>query len=303
MLRPEFFMQINSAIKSTVDLLRPHSDSAELDAQVLLAHILDKSRPWIIAHPETPLTALEADSLRDALSKLTMGTPLPYSLGHWEFFARDFIVTPDVLIPRPETELLVERALAWLKESPQRRLAADVGTGSGCIAISLAASLTDLQVLATDISPAALEVAKRNALQHNVADQINFLECDLLPPSSTFDLRPSTLNPSSFTFHLSSLNLLCANLPYIPTKTMRGLPIYGREPTLALDGGHDGLALIRRLLSLAPQWLAPRALILLETESSLGPQTVALAREYFPQAEINLHKDLAGHERLVEIQT
>lgn len=284
-------MKINSALKSTADLLHVHSDSPELDAQVLLAHILDKPRPWLIAHPETPLTALEADSLQVALAQLTDGTPLPYILGHWEFFARDFILTPDVLIPRPETELLVERSLTWMKESPDRRLAADVGTGSGCIAVCLAASLTDLQVLATDISPAALAVAKRNALHHHVTDRINFLECDLLPPSSTFDFRPSTFN------------LICANLPYIPTETMLSLPIYGREPTLALDGGHDGLVLIRRLLTLAPTWLAPQALILLETESSLGQETVALAREFFPNEKIILHKDLAGHERLVEIQT
>ena len=120
-------MQINFALASIQNILHPHSDSPDLDAQVLLAHILDKPRTWLIAHPETRLTAPEADSLHQALCKLTSGTSLPYILGHWEFFGRDFFVTPDVLIPRPETELLVERALAWLKESPQRRLAADAG--------------------------------------------------------------------------------------------------------------------------------------------------------------------------------
>jgi len=284
-------MNVLPAIESTVDRLRAHTDSPELDAQVLLARILDKPRTWLIAHPETPLTALEADSLQLALTKLTTGTPLPYVLGHWEFFGREFIVTPDVLIPRPETELLVERALAWLEESPARRTAIDVGTGSGCIAVSLAASLSDLHLLATDISSAALEVAKRNAANAQVESQINFLECDLLPPPSARNFQPSTFN------------LICANLPYVPTETMYSLPIYGREPTLALDGGKDGLVLIRRLLSVATKWLAPQALILLETESSMGHQTVALAREYFPAAEINLYNDLAGHERIVEIQT
>lgn len=265
------------------------SDWPELDAQLIIADALDKPRTWILAHPETLLTAPQLDSVKQAVSRLEAGTPLPYILGHWEFFGLDFDITPDVLIPRPETELLVEGAITWLQSSPEKKTVADIGTGSGCIAVSLAVHVPELKVAATDISPKALAIAHRNARKFHVEHQIEFAECDLLP-SSSINLRSS------------SFDLICANLPYIPTKTLRGLSIYGREPTLALDGGADGLGLVRRLLGLAPKWLAPGGRMLLEIEATLGTSALSLAYDVFSEAEIHLHQDLTGRDRLLEIQ-
>jgi len=260
-----------------------------LDAQVLLAHVLQKPRTWILAHPETPLTTTQLGSVEQAFLRLKNGEPLPYVIGHWEFFGLNFEVTKDVLIPRPETELLVEHALAWLQSTPGTRSVADIGTGSGCIAVALAVHVPDLQVMATDISAKALAVAHLNARKFHVEHQMEFVECDLLPSSSA-GLRSSRFD------------LICANLPYIPTGTLHTLPVYGREPALALDGGADGLDLIRRLLTLAPKWLAPGGQMLLELEATLGPSALSLACDSFSQAEIHLHQDLTGRDRLLEIR-
>lgn len=266
------------------------SDTSALDASVLIARIVDKPRAWVMAHPELILTAAQQKQLEESLARLESGEPLPYVLGRWEFFGMEFDVTPDVLIPRPETELLVEKAIAWLQGSKVRRTVADVGTGSGIIAVSIAAHVPDARILATDISLRALVVAKRNALKFNVANRINFLGCDILPP------RPASF-PTEERF-----DLLCANLPYIPTETLRSLQVYGREPALALDGGADGLDLFRKLMRVAPDWMAPNSLILLEIESTLGIQALNMAYDMFSQAEIHLHKDLTGRDRLLEIR-
>jgi len=243
-----------------------------------------------MAYPELSLNAEQQIQLDKSLIRLEKGEPFPYIIGHWEFFGLDFEVTPDVLIPRPETELLVEKAIIWLQESPVRRTIADIGTGSGAIAVSLAVNIPDADILATDISSKALQVAKRNAKKLDVGDRIEFIECDLLPDKSTF-----------INNHLP-FDLICANLPYIPTKTLSHLPVFGREPTIALDGGADGLDFFRRLLNIAPDWLAPNALILLEIEATLGSQVLELAHEIFPNTKIHLHQDLTGRDRLLEIQ-
>jgi len=266
------------------------SDTPNLDASVLLAHIVNMPRTWVMAHPELTLTPEQQRQLGESLARLENGESFPYVLGHWEFFGLDLDVTPDVLIPRPETELLVEKAIVWLQASSTRRTVADVGTGSGAIAVSLAVNVPHVHILATDISPKAVQVAQRNAEKNAVSNRINFVECDLLPPRSLG------------AFQESKINVLCANLPYIPTKTLHTLPIYGREPTLALDGGENGLEVISNLLHIAPLWLAPDGLMLLEIEATRGSQTVNLVQDLFPQAKIQLHQDLTGRDRLIEIQ-
>jgi len=281
-------MKIQDLLASAARRLEARSETPQLDAQVLLARITGKNRAWVAAHPEFEL---DESQVEPALKKLEAGVPLPYVLGKWEFFGLEFDLTPDVLIPRPETELLVEKALAWLHPSTSLRTAtsprvADIGAGSGAIAVSIAKHSPQARILATDISPAALEVAKCNAEKHGVGTQIEFVECDLLP----------TLNIERLTF-----NVLCSNPPYIPTATLRGLPIFGREPTLALDGGADGLNIYRRIFQLAPRWLAPQGVMLLEIESTLGEAVTQLARESFPAAEVQLLRDLAGRDRLIQI--
>jgi len=273
---------------------RLKNDSTQLDTQIILAHVLKQPRAWLLAHLDTHLTAPQIESATQAFEKFQAGTPLPYILGHWEFFGLEFEITEDVLIPRPETELLVEKAIAWLQASSTNHpehtpSVADIGTGSGAIAISIATQVPEARILATDISPAALRVAKHNAEKFNVQHQIEFVECDLLPSSS-------------FPPHPSSFDLICANPPYIPTHTLRLLPIFGREPTIALDGGADGLDAYRRLFEIAPSWLAPQGIMLLETEATLGVKALSLAYDSFSNVSIHLHQDLAGHDRLLEIQ-
>ena len=263
---------------------------SERDAQVLLAHVIGRPRSWLLGHLDAPLTQPQLDSAQQAFARLEAGEPLPYILGHWEFYGLDFNVTPDVLIPRPETELLVEKAIRWLTANPKRRSVADIGTGSGVIAVTIAMHIPDANILATDLSPAALQVAKSNAQKFNVQDRIEFAECDLLPPQSQIVNRKS------------QMDLLCANLPYIPTQTLSELPIFGREPALALDGGQDGLDLYRRLFSITPKWLTPRGMLLLEIEATQGVQALNLACDAFGDASISLHQDLAHFDRLLEIR-
>ena len=282
---------MTSLLSDTADRLVKVSDTAFLDASVLLAHILEKPRTWVLAHPDLALTEEQQKHLQDSLARLENGEAFPYVLAHWEFFGLDFDITPDVLIPRPETELLVEKAIAWLQISPVRRTVADIGTGSGAIAISIAVNVPDVHVLATDISPQALQVAKRNARKFQVDQRVEFVHCDLFPS------RPEGFVPGQH------LDLLCANLPYIPTRTLHTLPIYGREPTIALDGGEDGLLLFRRMMKQAPDWLASNALLLLEIEATRGMQMLGLAHDMFTNAQIHLHKDLTGLDRLLEIET
>lgn len=263
-------------------------ETASLDAQVLLAQVTGRNRAWLLSHPEASLTSEQAESLETAIRQLQAGVPLPYVLGHWEFFGLDFLVTPEVLIPRPETELLIETALNWVRTHPKaypRFL--DVGTGSGIIPITLAVHVPSAELVATDISPAALKVARANAEKHGVTERIQFIEADLLP----FDLRPSTFD------------VITANLPYIPTSTLKELEIYGQEPTLALDGGPDGLALIRRLLADLAAARLTGSLVLLEIENRQGPALRSLTQAEFPAAEIQIKRDLSGHDRLAVINT
>jgi release factor glutamine methyltransferase len=253
-------------------------------ALVLLAHVVQRPKTWLLAHPEAHLSKTQADQLEGLLQRLEVGEPLPYLVGTQEFFGLEFEVNPSVLIPRPETEIMVETALAWLQEHPSSRNGIDVGTGSGCIAISLVSNCPDLNMLATDLSENALNVATKNAQKHNVADRISFSLSDLIPE----DPQP--------------VDLVCANPPYIPTEKLVEVNSLPWEPSLALDGGESGLDLISKLLEKLPAFLNNPALILLETEATLGAQTLQLAKRNFPNAEVSLHKDLFERDRMVRIE-
>lgn len=278
---------LRDVLDATAARLSPLSDTPQLDAEVLAAHILNKPRSWLLAHDDSAFDPTTVSTLESLVQRLERGEPLPYVIGHWEFFGLDFDITPDVLIPRPETELLVERAIPWLQSSNQRRSISDIGTGCGCIAVSIATHVPSTNILATDISSAALEVAHLNVLKHHVEHQIKFFRCDILPEQLPEESR---------------FDLICANLPYIPTVKLRSLPIYGREPALALDGGDDGLDLFRRLLAIAPKHLAPGGRMLLEIEATRGPAALSLAYDAFEESEIHLYQDLAQQDRLLEIE-
>lgn len=264
--------------------LSPLSETPLLDTQVLLARLFAKPRAWVLAHPEAVLSPEQETSLRVYLERLHSGVPLPYVLGEWEFYDLTFSLTPQVLIPRPETELLVEEALKWLGCARPNRLACDVGTGSGCIAVSLAIHAPDLHLLATDVSLAALQVAAANAERHGVGARIDFIQNDLLKGIG------------------GHFDLICANLPYIPSEKLRSLPVYMREPYITLDGGQDGLDLIRQLLSNAPYHLTSGGLLLMEIEATQGKAVLELAQQTFPKSNPRVLTDLAGWDRLLVVE-
>lgn len=260
------------------------SDSPSLDAQVLLSDLLNRPRAWILAHPEVSLSQSQQQRLDKSIEKLLNGVPLPYILGRWEFYNLEFIVTPDVLIPRPETELLVEYAIDWLEGHPSRRSCADIGTGSGCIGISIAHRVSNAHFIANDITFEALAVARENAQRHNVLGQIRFFQGTLLQAVG------------------GKFDLIAANLPYIPEGRLSTLEVYGREPSRSLNGGPGGLRWISQLLSMAPYKLGKGGVLLLEIDETQGAQVKRLGKESFPEASITIKQDLSGQDRLLIIR-
>ena len=264
------------------------SDAGPLEARALLAHLQRQPACWVLAHPELPFPPHLSERYIALIRRVRTGEPLPYLTGVQEFHGLEFEVTPDVLIPRPETELLVDTALAWLAERPAEKPAVrmvDVGTGSGCIAAVLAMRRPDISIIATDISPAALAVAARNFARHGVGGRIRTVQADLLAP-----LR-------------GPIDLLCANLPYCLSGVLEGLPVIRWEPRRALDGGADGLGLIRRALIQSAARMAGDGVALFEIDAAHAAAARELAGASFPRAAITAEKDLAGADRLLVIRT
>jgi release factor glutamine methyltransferase len=266
------------------------TDTPRLDAELLLAHSLGWDRTRLHTYPEQALNDKQRRDFEALTQRHAQGEPLAYILGHQEFFGLDFFVDNRVLIPRPETELLVEEAIAWLQmREPECKhlLAVDAGTGSGAIAVSLAVACPRLTLYATDASAAALEVADHNVKRHGVADRVKLLHGDLLEPLP----KP--------------VHLIAANLPYVSEAELALLPphIARFEPLQALDGGVDGLAVIERLFAQARKHLHPEGVILLEIGAAQGKLARARARSYFPVADIQMRQDYAARDRLLIIQT
>lgn len=253
-----------------------------LDAGVLLGHVTRRSRAAIYRDWDDALTPAEEARFCALLARRAQGEPVAYLTGHKEFMGLDFVVNHTVLIPRPETELLVETALRLAGPAP---LIVDAGTGSGAIAVSLAVYLPDAVVYATDCSREALAVARQNAASHGVAQRVSFFWGDLLAPLAGLNLR-------------GRVDLLAANLPYIPTCVLSTLAPEVRryEPAVALDGGADGLDLYRRLVPEAAVLLKPGGRLLLEIgPGQRGPLSALLSP---PLWETEFFPDLAGLDRL-----
>lgn len=256
--------------------------TARLDAEVLLAHALGLRRVDLYIHPERPLTAAQESSYRDGLERRARREPVSYIVGQKEFYGLAFVVDRRVLVPRPETEVLVERALARARAAGGAGLRiADIGTGSGCIAVALALQLPDARLEATDISDAALEVAGENVRRHGVAGRVRLLQGDLCAPLS------------------GPVDLLVSNPPYTVWESLP-LGITAHEPRLALDGGGDGLAVYRRLLRELPVYLRPGAAALLEIGDGQEEAVVDLAREALPGTPLRVWPDGMGWARVVE---
>ena len=279
-------MDIQAALVYGRSQLAPHSPTPQLDARLLLEHLLGVSHSQLVMHHDTPLTADQVQSYHQLMARAQQQEPIPYIIGHAPFFDFDLYVAPGVLIPRPETEQLVELAVAWAKGrgSEAALKAVDVGTGSGCIAIALARQLPHLQITAVDISPDALAIAQQNGRQL-APNRVRFRQGDLLQAIE------------------GPIDLIVANLPYVTSGEWQALAdgVKLNEPMLALVGGSDGLNLIRRLLHQATTKLRANGAIFLEIGWQQGKAAGDSARHYFPEAEITVLPDFAGHERIVRI--
>ncbi len=286
-------------IKGTERLRAAGSETPRLDAELLLAHSVGVDRIAVVAHPEAPVGAGAAGRYEDALARRASGEPVAYVRGLKEFYGIAFAVDRRALIPRPETELMVELAEREVAErlaaaprpleGPPLRVV-DIGTGAGTIAISLAILLRrrrmlgDVAVLATDLAPDALALARENAVAHGVADRVSFIEADLLPPvSEPFDV-------------------LLANLPYVPSAEVEGLPVAASfEPRLALDGGPDGLTAIRRLLAVLPERLAVAGVAFIEIGAGQEETIETAVGECLPGWGCVVHLDLEGRPRVARL--
>lgn len=278
---------IGEALAAARQRLTPTSETALLDARLLLSFVIGQPSAWLYAHSDNLLTPEQTNKFSSLIEQRATGMPIAYLTGTCGFYHWDFVVTPDVLIPRPETEHLIEAAQAWLKNRQGEELKiVDVGTGSGIIAVSLALLFPQASVTAIDVSLAALEIAKLNASRLG-AGNIEFRHGNLLNGL-----------PSDF-----QVDLIAANLPYIDRDEMLTLEVAKWEPHLALDGGIGGLDLIRDLLHQAPVHLKPSGLILLEIGAGQGEATRQLALAVFPNAVVEVKQDLAGLDRIVSIQT
>ena len=262
-------------------------ESAQLDMSLLLAEAIGAPRLAIYTDPERPLSEEERLRARGMLARRLRHEPVAYILGRREFYGLEFEVTGEVLIPRPETEHLVERALAWIAEEAETRPApvvADIGTGSGAIAVAVAVKAKTARVIAVDCSPAALAVARRNVANHEMADRIDFREGDLLAPLA------------------EPVDAILSNPPYIAEGERVDLPpdVIRHEPHLALFAGPDGLDTIRRLIADAPIHLSPGGLLLMECGQGQAGAIIQLIAADPRYAAHAIHRDYAGIERVIE---
>jgi len=271
----------------------PTVRSAQLDAQVLLCHVLGIERAMLYAYPEQEISLLQEQQYFTLIARRKQREPVAYLTGHKEFYGLDFIVVERVLIPRPETELLVERSLEVIKRSIARGhmpVVADIGTGSGAIPIAIAVQEPRLPyIYATDISAEALEVALLNCLQHQVTERVRLLQGDLV------SLLPEPVD------------LLLANLPYVGTDEVDGLPLDVRlyEPHQALFSGPDGLDLLRRLGEEVHRCsvLKPAGVLLLEIGYQQREELTHFLHDLWPSATITCRQDNAGFDRLLQVET
>jgi release factor glutamine methyltransferase len=262
-------------------LLGPHPEKARQDSEIFLLGTIAQNRAWLLAHLEDSLSSREADCYKGLLEQRVSGEPVQYIQVKCEFYGLPFRVTRDVLIPRPETELAVEKAILPMRTVSQPRIL-DVGTGSGAIAIALAKHLTDARILATDISRAALDIAEWNAGQNEVSERIRFLEGDLLEPVAGEEFE-----------------LIISNPPYVAERDRSTLAVEVRdfEPAQALFAGEDGLAIYRRLIPAAHTALVPGGWIVLEIGFGQEASVRALLRDAGFEA-IDFAADLQGIARV-----
>lgn len=283
-------MKISQWLHSTGKYMAKRCPGAgRLDAEAILGHVTGRDRVSLYRDGDCDIAHVE-DALRPLVERRAGGEPLAYITGRKEFMGLEFAVSPEVLIPRPDTEMMVEKAVELLKRAPLAvrtgPVIADVGTGSGAVAVSIAVLFQGVRVYAIDISGKALEVSRQNASCHGVGDRVQFLEGNLLDPlSNMMGIE-------------GQLDMITANLPYVPSADIPFLmaDVRDHEPLLALDGGQDGLDLYRRLIPRAVEMLSAGGYLLME----IGPGQGSALRAILGHAwDVEVLDDLAGRERLV----
>lgn len=287
-------MTVLELLNWLTEYLKDHQvEAPRLNAELLLARSLNLSREGLYVHLHDPLKEWEKEGWEESIRRRVSGEPLQYILEHQEFWSIDFKVDPRVLIPRPETELLVEQSLSILSETNLQRIpsALEIGTGSGAIAIALAKEVRKIFLVATDISRDALLLAKENAESAGVRHQIEFVNGDLFGP-----LRPSAGK--------GLFDLILSNPPYIVRRKISTLAkeVKDYEPTVALDGGEDGLAFYRRIIPETSGYLQAGGWLLLEVALGQGPDVSELIEEEGHFLKPECIPDLSGIGRVVKAQ-
>jgi release factor glutamine methyltransferase len=298
-------MDIRAALREGMARLRAaQTPSHTLAAELLLMHATGRDRTWLYSHPESELGPAATENYFALIVRRAAGEPTQYLTGKQEFWGLEFEVTPAVLIPRPETEHVVEVALERVgprgikinmrtgAPSPELRIA-DVGTGSGCLAVALAHELPHAQIFATDISAAALEIARRNAARHGVAERIHFLETNLLE---------ALLQESRITSHKSRLfDLIVSNPPYVAREEADALPrdVREHEPHSALFGGPSGAEMYAQLIEEAGELLRPGGILVLELGYKAAGPVRAILETQPGWTRVGITNDLAGIPRIL----
>ena len=277
---------VRRVLEWTTNHLKKHgSDTPRLDAEILLAHARGCQRIHLYTQFDEPLSDAVRAQMRELVQRRSKAEPVAYLVGQREFFSLSFRVTRDVLIPRPDTETLVMEVLDGIKGQSGPKIL-DLCTGSGCVAIAIAKNNKVAQMTATDISSAAIAIARENAERHHVADRVEIVESDLFAAISSD----------------SKFDVIAGNPPYIPSAEIDQLDaeVAKHEPRLALDGGADGLAVLRRIINEAPKFAVPNGLLLLEFTPEQAQVLEALLASHGGYEEISIRKDLAHRPRVLK---
>lgn len=264
-------------------ILSEISETAEIEINAILCKALNKDLAWCLTNSNLVLDLPTFNEINEKLISLLAGVPLPYVLGTKEFLGNQFFVDENVLIPRPETELLVETAIEWINLHDKTQKVVDVGCGSGVIIISLMKLLSQIKGYGIDISNRALNISKKNKYYHEIKN-LEFIQTDCL----------SGIN--------SKFDLIVANLPYIPEDNLRDLKVSKYEPDLALNGGHDGLKIINKLIEQIPARLNSPGLALLEIQFDQSTRVIQKAKNYLPLSTVSIIKDYSSQDRIVRIE-
>jgi len=276
-------MNLRKALQEAeTTLSTAHIDDALLESEVLLMHVLKIDRVKLFIDIDSEITSQQYEDFITLVQQRLNGEPSAYITGNREFYGLDFQVNPDVLIPRPETELLVEKAIDLAKNRSYNTIV-DVGTGSGAVAVCLALNLPEAVIYATDISEKALYVASGNCWRHNVESRITLLKGNLLEPLP------------------EPIDMIVANLPYVPNTDMKQVNTAGYEPENALNGGTDGLEYIIAIVGQSVSKLLRGGSILLEVGQGQSRAASRQLKGIYPYGEVNIYRDLAGIERVVSL--